>query len=183
MKLSERNLTPLFSKGVDIFAENIVLEIHYDGDPENQFFYRLESTHEAEEVAKDFCSEIGIGTNFLMEPCNVRNVSATHIICDTRSVMREKLKGTKKFNPEIATISRKLIGEAFRNRREELGMLQIQLAECTGLTQRAISSFESGNQNITLNSLIALGGCLRMEIQFHTKDPDSVPGFDKPSDN
>lgn len=89
----------------------------------------------------------------------------------------------KKFNPEIADIARKLIGETFRNRREELGIFQSQLAEDSGLTQPQISAFEKGNLNITINSLVALGGCLRMEIQFHTKDPDSVPGFDKPSSN
>jgi DNA-binding XRE family transcriptional regulator len=99
------------------------------------------------------------------------------------SKLSDNQRGTKKFNPEIATTSRNLIGEAFRNRREELGMLQVQLAECTGLMQRAISNFESGKENITLNSLIALAGCLRMEIQFNKKDPDSVPGIDPVSPN
>lgn len=183
MNLFERNLTPLVSKGVDVFDGNIVLEIHYDGDAENTFFYRLDNKEEAEEVAKAFCSEIGIGNSFMMEPCNMREVSATHIVCDTRSIIREKLRGRKKFNPEISETARKLIGKAFKERREELGMFQTQLAECTGLMQRAISNFESGKENITLNSLIAIAGCLRMEIQFHTKDPESVPGFDKPSMN
>ena len=90
---------------------------------------------------------------------------------------------SKKFNPEIADKFRLLTGEFFRDRRMELGMTQKELCECSGLDQPNLSRFEKGLGNVTINTMVALAGCLRMEIQFHTKDPDSVPGFDNPSDN
>jgi transcriptional regulator with XRE-family HTH domain len=90
----------------------------------------------------------------------------------------------KKFNPKIADIARKKTGEHFRNRREELGLSQSELGSCAGLKQQHhLSRFENGLQNIGINNLFALAGCLRMEIQFITKDPNSVPGFPENSDN
>jgi len=89
----------------------------------------------------------------------------------------------KRFNPEIADIFRKLTGEFFRKRRIELGMTQGDLCKCAGLNQPQLSRFEEGNQNLTINSLAALAGCMRMEIQYITKDQESVPGFPKNSKN
>lgn len=83
----------------------------------------------------------------------------------------------RKFNPEVADKFRELTGSFFKDRRIELGMTQGDLCKCAGLTQPQLSRFEDGNQNLTINSLVALAGCMRMEIQFITKDPDSVPGF------
>jgi transcriptional regulator with XRE-family HTH domain len=83
----------------------------------------------------------------------------------------------KKFNPEVAKIALKLTGEFFRDRRKELGMSQTQLANCAGIRQHYLSAFENGEQNISFNVLIALSGCLRLEIQYVTKDLESVPGF------
>lgn len=89
----------------------------------------------------------------------------------------------KRFNPAIADKFRELTGEFFRERRIELGMTQGDLCRCAGLTQPQLSRFEEGTQNLTINSLVALAGCLRMEIQFITKDPESVPGFPEQSKN
>jgi transcriptional regulator with XRE-family HTH domain len=89
----------------------------------------------------------------------------------------------KKFNPEIADKFRLLTGEFFRDRRMELGMTQKELCECSGLDQPNLSRFEKGIGNVTINTMVALAGCLRMEIQFHKKDPNTVPGIDPVSPN
>jgi transcriptional regulator with XRE-family HTH domain len=89
----------------------------------------------------------------------------------------------RKFNPQVADKFRELTGDFFRERRIELGMTQGDLCRCAGLTQPQLSRFEEGDQNITINTLAALSGCLRMEIQFITKNPDSVPGFPEQEKN
>ena len=89
----------------------------------------------------------------------------------------------KKFNPEVSKIALKLTGEFFRERRKELGLTQKQLADCAGIRSHYLGAFENGQQNISFNVLMALAGCLRLEIQYHTKDPESVPGFPEQSKN
>jgi hypothetical protein len=86
--LFERNLNLDKFKNTDIFENNIVLEIHHDGDETQKFFYRLEDKKEWSEIGRLFCNEIQSGTNFMMQPCNMREVSDTHIICDTKSTFR-----------------------------------------------------------------------------------------------
>jgi transcriptional regulator with XRE-family HTH domain len=83
----------------------------------------------------------------------------------------------RKFSPAIADKFRELTGAFFRDRRIELGMTHGDLCKCAGIDQPSLSRFENGKQNVTINTLAAMAGCLRMEIQFITKDPDSVPGF------
>lgn len=89
----------------------------------------------------------------------------------------------KKFNPEIADKARGMIGLFFRDRRNELGMTQGDLCQCAGLTQPQLSRFEEGNQNLTINSLLALAGCLRLKMYFETADPNSVAGFEPLEEN
>lgn len=89
----------------------------------------------------------------------------------------------KKFNPAVSDKFRELTGAFFKERRQELGMTQGYLCRCTGMTQPQLSRFEDGEQNITINNLAALAGCLRMEIQYITKDPNSVAGFESPNQN
>ncbi len=89
----------------------------------------------------------------------------------------------KRFNPAIADTFRKLTGEFFRDRRIDLGMTQADLCKCASIDQPSLSRFEAGVQNITIDKLVALAGCLRLEIQFITKDPESVPGFPQQSSN
>lgn len=89
----------------------------------------------------------------------------------------------KKFNPEIADKAREVMGQFFRERRIELGMTQGDLCKCAGLTQPQLSRFEEGNQNLTINSLLALAGCLRLKIFFETADPNTVAGFETLNEN
>lgn len=87
----------------------------------------------------------------------------------------------KKFNPAIADEARKLIGSFFRDRRKELGITIAQLAEMTSMQKRIISQFENGQQNITINSLFALCGVLRINPYFEEVEDvnNEVPGFGK----
>lgn len=89
----------------------------------------------------------------------------------------------RKFNPLIADQGRKLIGEFFKNRRIDLGMTQGDLCRCAGLTQPQLSKFEEGNQNVTINTLLALAGCLRLKLFFEESDPNSVAGFEPINEN
>ena len=89
----------------------------------------------------------------------------------------------RKFNPEIADKAREVMGQFFRERRVELGMTQGDLCRCAGLTQPQLSRFEEGNQNLTINSLLALAGCLRLKIFFETADPNTVAGFEPLNEN
>jgi len=87
--LDDRNLNQAKREGIDIFSEGIVLEIHHDGKTEDPawdiFYYRLDNKEEWNTVCRQFCSEISNGTAFSMQPCNMREVSEKHIICDTKS--------------------------------------------------------------------------------------------------
>lgn len=87
------------------------------------------------------------------------------------------MKKDRKFNPEIADIAREKIGKFFRSRRESLGMTQQQLAQCAGIQQWRVSAFEDGKANITINTLLAIAGCLRVGVTFEEKDSDSPAGF------
>lgn len=89
----------------------------------------------------------------------------------------------KKFNPEIAKIARELTGDFFKNRRMALGLTQSDLCKCAGLTQPQLSRFEEGNQNLTINSLIALAGCLRIKILYQEMDYNTPAGFEPINEN
>ena len=70
-----------------------------------------------------------------------------------------------------------------RNRRNELKITQPQLAEAVDVRVATISDFEKGKANIGINTLIAILGVLRIEIQLIEKDPETMPGFDPPNKN
>lgn len=89
----------------------------------------------------------------------------------------------RKFNTEIADKAREVMGQFFRDRRIELRMTQGDLCRCSGLTQPQLSKFEEGNQNLTINSLLALAGCMRLKIFFETADPNTVAGFEPLNEN
>jgi transcriptional regulator with XRE-family HTH domain len=88
------------------------------------------------------------------------------------------MKKDRKFNSEIADIAREKIGKFLRSRRESLGMTQDQLAKCAGTQQWRVSAFEDGKANITINTLKALAGCLRVGVTFEEKDSNSPAGFE-----
>jgi len=85
----------------------------------------------------------------------------------------------KKFNPAVADHARKLIGEFFRDRRIELNISQADLCIMSNTKQASISKFENGKANITINTFLALCGCLRIKPNFETAAINEVPGFGK----
>jgi transcriptional regulator with XRE-family HTH domain len=89
----------------------------------------------------------------------------------------------RKFNPKVADKARELLGQFFRERRIELGMTQSDLANCAGIRQHHLSQFENGTQNVTINVLLALAGCLRLKMYFETADPNTVAGFEPLEEN
>jgi transcriptional regulator with XRE-family HTH domain len=84
----------------------------------------------------------------------------------------------RKFNPEIADKFRELTGQFFKKRREELALTQSDLCQCAGLTQPQLSRFEEGNQNVTVNTLAALSGCLRIKIEYEEMNYNTPAGFE-----
>lgn len=62
-------------------------------------------------------------------------------------------------------------------------MTQKDLCKSAGLTQPHLSNFEEGIQNVTINTLLALSGCLRLKLYFEEKDPNTVAGFEPLNQN
>jgi transcriptional regulator with XRE-family HTH domain len=89
----------------------------------------------------------------------------------------------RKFNPQVADKFRELTGDFFKTRRIELGMTQGDLCRCAGLTQPQLSRFEEGNQNLTINSLAAVAGCLRIKITYEEMDYNTPAGFEPINEN
>lgn len=89
---------------------------------------------------------------------------------------------TNKFNPKIADVMRKLIGNFVRERRNEQGLTLEQLAKQAGIRKQTLIDLELG-RNYEINTLAAIIGCLRGELQIVWKDPETMPGFDKPVGN
>lgn len=60
------------------------------------------------------------------------------------------------------------LGEAVRNRRQELGLTQAELAERAGLQQPAVARFESGGTMPTIPMLERLADALqvRLHVEF-----------------
>jgi transcriptional regulator with XRE-family HTH domain len=83
-----------------------------------------------------------------------------------------------KFNAQVSDKFRKRTGQFFKKRREELCLTQSDLCKCAGLTQPQLSRFEEGNQNVTVNTLAALSGCLRIKIQYEEMDYNTPAGFE-----
>lgn len=84
---------------------------------------------------------------------------------------------TRKFNPKIADEGRKIIGKFLRDRREELGWSQQQLAECAGVKRLTIIHVEAGKPSET-NTLLAILGCMRGKIFIEWQDINSVAGME-----
>ena len=63
------------------------------------------------------------------------------------------------------------IGEAFRKRREVLGLLQPQLSEISGVSRRTIQLIENGKANPSLETLLKISEVLGMEFHLEIKDP------------
>ena len=61
------------------------------------------------------------------------------------------------------------IGIEIKNTRKEKGLTQGELAKIVGTKQSAISRFESGRYNPTIEFLQELSTALQSELKFHVK--------------
>lgn len=88
----------------------------------------------------------------------------------------------KEFNPKAADTARKIIADFMKERRKEVGYTQVQLAEMAGIRKATLVEVEAGRA-YNFNTLLAILGCLRGEIQIIWKDIDSLPHYGNPSKN
>lgn len=63
------------------------------------------------------------------------------------------------------------ITEALKKRRKLLGLTQVQFAELSGISLRAVKAFESGKSNPTFKTLTKLAEVLDMELNLEVKLP------------
>ena len=63
------------------------------------------------------------------------------------------------------------ITETLKKRRKFLGLTQVQFAEQSGVSLRAIKAFESGKSNPTFETLTKLAEVLDMELNLEVKLP------------
>ncbi|MEU8616572.1 helix-turn-helix transcriptional regulator [Streptomyces sp. NPDC048623] len=68
------------------------------------------------------------------------------------------------------------LGNTVRERREELGMTQAQLARAAGLQQPAVARFEAGGTMPTLPMLERLAAALGMRLRVGFEPADRVAG-------
>lgn len=80
----------------------------------------------------------------------------------------------KKFNPKVADTARKLIANYIKERRKEISYTQEQLSEMAGIRKATLVDVEAGRA-YNFNTLLAILGCLRGEIQIIWKDIESMP--------
>ena len=63
------------------------------------------------------------------------------------------------------------ITETLKKRRKLLGLTQVQFAELSGVSLRAVKAFESGISNPTFQTLTKLAEVLDMELNLEIKLP------------
>ena len=63
------------------------------------------------------------------------------------------------------------ITETLKKRRKLLGLTQVQFAELSGVSLRAVKAFESGISNPTFQTLTKLAEVLDMELNLEVKLP------------
>ena len=63
------------------------------------------------------------------------------------------------------------ITETLRKRRKLLGLTQVQFAELSGVSLRAVKALESGKSNPTFQTLTKLAEVLDMELHLEVKLP------------
>ena len=67
-------------------------------------------------------------------------------------------------------------GYAIKDRRAELGMTQVQLAEAAGVSNRRLWSLELGqNPGVQLDKLTAVLGALGLELELTVGNPSDKP--------
>lgn len=70
------------------------------------------------------------------------------------------------------------IGGALRNRRRELGMSQVALAEKANLRQATISRAETGDDSIRLGTLCDILAALDLELVVRPRTKGSLHAFE-----
>lgn len=88
----------------------------------------------------------------------------------------------QRYNPKISDIARGKMAEFVRQRRKEMGITQEDLSAMAGIRKATLVDLEKG-KNFTVNTFLAVLGCLRGELQIIWKEPDDMPGFGKPNKN
>lgn len=88
----------------------------------------------------------------------------------------------KKFNPLVAETARKLIADFIKQRRKELGWSQDKLSEMADIRKATLIDVEAGKP-YNVNTLLAILGCLRGELQIIWKDIESLPHYGNPAKN
>lgn len=68
----------------------------------------------------------------------------------------------------------KEITETLKNRRKVLGLTQVQFAELSGVSLRAVKALESGKSNPTFKTLTKLAEVLDLEITLEAKLPKFI---------
>ena len=63
-----------------------------------------------------------------------------------------------------------IIGEQLRDRRAQLGLVQLQLATLSGVNIRTIQLVEQGKANPSLDTLLKLTDTLGLNIELVIKD-------------
>ena len=63
------------------------------------------------------------------------------------------------------------ITETLRKRRKLLGLTQVQFAELSGVSLRAVKAFERGKSNPTFKTLTKLAEVMDMELNLEVKLP------------
>ncbi len=63
------------------------------------------------------------------------------------------------------------IAEALKKKRKLLGLTQVQFAELSGVSLRAIKALENGKSNPTFKTLNKLAEVLDMELNLEVKLP------------
>ena len=63
------------------------------------------------------------------------------------------------------------ITETLKKRRKLLGLTQVQFAELSGVSLRAVKAFERGKSNPTFKTLTKLAEVMDMELNLEVKLP------------
>ena len=78
-----------------------------------------------------------------------------------------RYQGDPEFEFDLLAIK---VGERIVERMEELGMNRTELAAAVGVSKARISQILSGNDNLTLKSLVAVAGGLESRIEVRLKN-------------
>lgn len=76
------------------------------------------------------------------------------------------IKGTPQRNQYEFDLKMDLIGETIKNIRQEKNLTQEQLGKLVGVQKAQISKLESGNNNVTVNTLLKVFNALNANVKF-----------------